>query len=114
MRRNPIEEGITHGVLTMKMQALLITSALLIGFAGAAVAADHLHEAMQHGLSDKPADHPAFNRSESTPGQGSPFSGEDRGIPATDTETSAHQFGNDPDQPNLPGKADPPSAEPLK
>jgi hypothetical protein len=96
----------------MKMQALLITGALLIGFAGAAVAADHQHEAMQHGLSDKPSDHPAFNHTESAPGQGSPFSGEDRGIPATDTTAARDALGVG-DVGLSPGNANPPSAEPA-
>jgi hypothetical protein len=96
----------------MKIHKLLIAGSLLFGFAGAAMAADHLHEAMQHGLSDKPADHPAFNRSEATPGQGSPFSGADRGIPATDTTAAREALGVG-EEGRSPGNANPPSAEPT-
>jgi hypothetical protein len=108
------EAGVTQsrreccdGVLIMKTHALLIAGSLLFGFAGAAVAADHLHQAEVSTGGKITHD---FAESNPGVGQGSPFSGEDRGIPATDTQTNAHQFGNDF---NLPGKANPPSAEPL-
>jgi hypothetical protein len=94
----------------MKTHTLLIAGSLLFGFAGAAIADDHLHEATQHGLS---TDSTGFTKGDPAPGQDSPFSGDARGIPATKTEAARNALGvsgND-DVGLSPGKANPPSAE---
>jgi hypothetical protein len=83
--RNHTEEGIRQGVLTMKMHALLITSGLLFAITGAAKADDHLFEATQHGLTETST---GFIHGDHAPGQGSPFTGADRGTPSVNTDTS--------------------------
>jgi hypothetical protein len=74
----------------MKMHALLITSGLLFALTGAAKADDHLFQATnnihtQHGLTE---DSTGFIHGDPAPGQGSPFTGLDQKIPATDNETA--------------------------
>jgi hypothetical protein len=80
----------------MKATTLLIATVALAGLAGAAAADDHLFQATQHGLK---ADSQPFQTNKAghsgdlAPGQGSPFTGDDRQTPATDTE-AANQHAN--------------------
>jgi hypothetical protein len=90
----------------MKTHTLLIAGSLLFGFAGAALAADHLHQAE---VSTGGKITHAFAEHNPGIGQGSPFSGEDRGIPATDSTAAQSALGDRAG--TSPGKANPPSAE---
>jgi hypothetical protein len=78
----------------MRMHALILAGALAIPLGGVALADDHLANAQSHGLSaGGTAD--SHNRAFTTnkaghsgdlaPGQGSPFAGQDRQTPSTDT-----------------------------
>ena len=66
----------------MKIRTLFITAASVIVLSSAAMADDHLVNALAHGLAGKP-DSPALN--DHGQGQGSPFMGEDTHTPASAT-----------------------------
>jgi len=72
--------------MTMKMNALLITSGLLFVITGAAKADDHLFQATnnthtQAGLTEQST---GFINGDRGKGQGSPFTGEHTGTPSSD------------------------------
>ncbi len=81
----------------MQKPICLIIGASLIACIGVAKADDHLFDAQQHGLD---ADGNAINHTHAfdtnkaghsgdlAPGQGSPFTGEERKTPATDTDAA--------------------------
>jgi hypothetical protein len=89
----------THG------RAFLLAGAGLIAFYGVALADDHLATATDHGLSEDSQPfqtNKAGHSGDLAPGQGSPFAGEDRKTPATDT-AAANNNANVQDPKTNPG-----------
>ena len=78
----------------MKTPALILVATACVSLtavAGPARADDHLFNALQHGLSPDGQpfhENKAGHSGDLAPGQGSPFTGEDRVTPATDTEAA--------------------------
>lgn len=72
----------------MKPLHLILAGVALAGLSSAALADDHLYEALEHGLtaSSQPFQtNPAGRSGDLAPGQGSPFGGEEMKTPSTDT-----------------------------
>lgn len=75
----------------MKRTLLILTGLSLAALTSAAIADDHLYEALQHGLkadSQPFQTNPAGHSGDLAPGQGSPFAGGDTQTPSTDNETA--------------------------
>jgi hypothetical protein len=76
---------------SFRVREILIAGAALSLFGGIAIADDHLFQAEQpgHGLFDNIHSQGIANADEA-PGQGSPFTGAEQSIPATDQDQARH------------------------
>jgi len=75
----------------MKPIVLIAFGVATFTLSSVALADDHLAEALQHGLNDSSqpfTTNPAGHGGDLSPGQGSPFSGEETKTPSTDTSAA--------------------------